>query len=240
MANVGGRRWPGERIYSHKPIIQDFVPSSAWNEDANGHYLLMDLPDFQKEQVKLHADPSGSIMVSGERLTNDKSRIIRFEQTFKLPPNSDIDQITGKFDGEILYVTVPKLVEAEKQQEVPERETENISSSSNITEEIKEESSHHHHHKDENVNRGHAEVHGKEEHERQSDKNQMCSSRVDSFDKEDVEKWAKQPSQLDWAMKILRKNKGIVVTAMIAFSLGVYVSRKFGPAAAVLEAAPFD
>ncbi|KAJ0048275.1 hypothetical protein Pint_15259 [Pistacia integerrima] len=233
MAYVGGRRWPGERSYSHKPIIQDFVPSSTWNEDANGHYLRMDLPDFQKEQVKLHADTSGSIMVSGERLTNDKSRIIRFEQTFKLPPNSDIDQITGKFDCETLYVTVPKLVEADKQQEVPERETENISSSSNITEEIKEESSHHHHHKDENVNRGHAEVHGKEEHERQSDKKQMCSSRVDSFNKEDVEKWAKQPSQLDWAMKILRKNKGIVVTAVIAFSLGVYVSRKFGRGCAI-------
>lgn len=207
--------------------------------------------DFRKDEVRLEVDTSsGNVMVSGERLTNDKSKIIRFEQTFKLPPNPDIDQITGKFDSEILFVTVPKLVQAEKQQEVPKRETENISSSSNITEEIKEEISLHQKQNDENVNSDHPQVHGKEEHhddnaklknheqERRSEKKQMDCSRVDSFSKEEVEKWAKETSQVGWAIKILKRNKGIVLTAMIAFCLGVYVSRKIG-AALTHEAASF-
>lgn len=133
-------------------------------------------------------------------------------------------------------------MQAEKQQEVPKRETENISSSSNITEEIEEEISLHQKQNDENVNSDHPQVHGKEEHhddnaklknheqERRYEKKQMDCSRVDSFSKEEVEKWAKETSQVGWAIKILKRNKGIVLTAMIAFCLGVYVSRKFGAA----------
>lgn len=64
-------------------------------------------------KLQVDIDP-GKLTVSGERLVNN-SKCIYFEQTFKLPQNSDTDNITGKFDGEILHVTVPKQEETSEE-----------------------------------------------------------------------------------------------------------------------------
>ena len=51
---------------------------------------------------------------------------------------------------------------------------------------------------------------------------------TNSFSQENVRGWEREPSNyLRSAMEMLSKNKGIVVTAMVAFSLGIFVSRKF-------------
>lgn len=46
MANIirgkGGEA--GERTRSRNHVYQEFVPSAAWSEDSNSHYLLVDLP----------------------------------------------------------------------------------------------------------------------------------------------------------------------------------------------------
>ncbi|KAK3226385.1 hypothetical protein Dsin_006247 [Dipteronia sinensis] len=101
--------------YCNAPdIVHDFVPSSRWTEDSNGHYLLVDLPDFKKEEVKLQVDPSGHVTISGEQLTSEVGSyctyIFRFHQTLTLPPDSDINRVSGNLDLErgIYYVTVPK------------------------------------------------------------------------------------------------------------------------------------
>ncbi|CAI0549364.1 unnamed protein product, partial [Linum tenue] len=68
---------------------------------------------FRKEEVSLRVDSGGKqITVAGERLLNH-NKYVYFHQTYQLPEGiSDTDRITGKFDGEILYVTVPKHVPA--------------------------------------------------------------------------------------------------------------------------------
>ncbi|KAF2311346.1 hypothetical protein GH714_021947 [Hevea brasiliensis] len=106
MANITGKR---TRSQDH--VVEEFVPSAAWTEDSHSHYLLVDLPDFRKEEVKLQVDTS-----------------------------------------------------------------------------------------------------------------------VDEFGRETIEKWGADPSSdsvVDKAMGILMKNKSILLTAVLAFSLGILVSRKF-------------
>lgn len=49
MANVGRTRRDGEKTLTNNPIVKEFVPSSGWTEDSNGHYLLVDLPGTQPE-----------------------------------------------------------------------------------------------------------------------------------------------------------------------------------------------
>lgn len=49
MANVGRTRRAGERTLTNDPMVKDFVPSSGWTEDSNGHYLLVDLPGTRTE-----------------------------------------------------------------------------------------------------------------------------------------------------------------------------------------------
>jgi hypothetical protein len=46
MAKNGGMRSGGiaDRTRSRSHVVEEWVPSSAWTEDSNGHYLLVDLP----------------------------------------------------------------------------------------------------------------------------------------------------------------------------------------------------
>ncbi|XP_040988306.1 inactive protein RESTRICTED TEV MOVEMENT 2-like isoform X2 [Juglans microcarpa x Juglans regia] len=68
---------------------------------------------FKKDELKLQVTGSGDLIISGERKVHEE-KIVYFEQTFKVPKNTEMDKTTGKFSGEILYVTVPKQVVEEK------------------------------------------------------------------------------------------------------------------------------
>lgn len=58
--------------------------------------------------MRLQVNNRGEIITSGERQTNGNKLVTRFQKTFKIPGNSVSEKITGKFQGEVLYVTVPK------------------------------------------------------------------------------------------------------------------------------------
>jgi hypothetical protein len=151
--------------------------------------------DFKKEEVKLQVDNSGQIVVSGERLVNNNSKVIHFEQKFKLPENSDTDKITGKFDGEILYVTVPKQEETSVEPEYQNTATATATATAT----------------------------GDENHRRLEEKGSMDSYRLFS------RKYWRQEDEatpLEKAMEMIKKNKGILLTAVIAFSLGIIVTRQ--------------
>ncbi|KAK7822749.1 inactive protein RESTRICTED TEV MOVEMENT 2 [Quercus suber] len=237
MENVR-RRGIGGRAPSRDHIVEEFVPYSGWTEDVNGRYLLIDLPDFKKEEVKLSIDGSGNMTATGQRQVNE-DKMVHFDQSFKLPENSDVDKISGRFDGEILYVTVPKLAVEEKR----EHETlkENVSDKAKqiehekpINDESLNRDDHHHqHHRDKPGNiHGHdsetekrsntGNIHGHvSETEKRSSRNApMC------FSKETIEGWENESGLLGSAVKMLKRNKGIVVAAVLAFSLGVLVTRK--------------
>ncbi|XP_021633930.1 inactive protein RESTRICTED TEV MOVEMENT 2 [Manihot esculenta] len=212
----------GERTRSRNHVYQEFVPSAAWTEDSNSHYLLVDLPDFKKEEVKLQVDASGQITVRGERLVNN-NKYISFEKTFKAPENSDMDNITGKFDGEILYVTLPKKVQ---RKEATNEIRENIEGGVGKDNEQEKPSS---------VGERASELETneeEEEEERKKKKERKKGSRVDEFGTETVKKWGEEDevSVVEKAMGILMKNRDILLTAAFAFSLGVLVSRKFDSA----------
>ncbi|KAJ4839661.1 hypothetical protein Tsubulata_050446 [Turnera subulata] len=208
MANLGGIRGGiGQRTRSRDHVVQEFVPSSAWTEDPDGHYLLIDLPDFQKDEVRLQVDNESNITVSGERLVNH-NKYVYFEQTYKMPENSDIDKISGKFDGEILYVTVPKLVVDKGQEPDIHAATDSAQDQNPAS-------------RDEN---------SKENGEPVGDGHQQTASKgkmnncLDSFHKVILDKLGREASPLDMAINMVKNNKALLVTAVIAFSLGVLIS----------------
>lgn len=194
MANNGGMRSGGiaDRTRSRSHVVEEWVPSSAWTEDSNGHYLLVDLPDFKKEEVKLQVDNSGQIVVSGERLVNNNSKVIYFEQKFKLPENSDTDKITGKFDGEILYVTVPKQEETSKEPDL--NQPNSTIGDQKTNNEILEE---------------------KESSGKSRDGYRLVPRKY--WGQED------EATPLEKASRMMKKNTGILLMAVLAFSLGVLV-----------------
>lgn len=172
-------------------------------------FVILILLDFKKEEVRLQVDDSGNITVSGERLVNN-NKYVYFEQTFKMPENSDIDKISGKFEGEILYVTVPKQVLEEKKEPEIGIAEDKAQQNTLVDENFNEN----------NEDHGNDELQNKEKKEMRKKRNS-----VDGFHREILKKWELEATPLERAMKVIRKNKVILITAVVAFSLGVLITR---------------
>ncbi|KAI3766811.1 hypothetical protein L2E82_16885 [Cichorium intybus] len=230
MAHLPGRTPFGDKKSSSSLTFEEFVPPSAWTEDSTHHYLLVDLPGFKRQELKLQADSQTHIVVSGERQVRE-NRYKRFEQSFELPKNADVDKITGKLDGEILYITVPKKVEQQHQEVKHEEEIEQEPSVLSVPVPVPESES-------QPESESEPEPVSDEDDE---DKKSDAYKNEEEIDKKDSEKgfgkknrrvydenWREEADlYLRVAIEKLRKNKGIVVTAIFAFSLGVLVSQKF-------------
>ncbi|BFG32714.1 hypothetical protein CerSpe_189880 [Prunus speciosa] len=78
MADVrGSTRRMGERSSSSTSTLgfrRKVVPFSEWMEDSKGHYLLLQLPNFKKGEVKVEVnDSAGHVTISGERQVNKEN-----------------------------------------------------------------------------------------------------------------------------------------------------------------------
>ncbi|CAL0307217.1 unnamed protein product [Lupinus luteus] len=210
MATARGTR-VGVRTISRNPVIEEIIPNSGWTEDPAGHYLLLDLPDFRKEEVNLQVNSSGSIIVRGDRKVNEW-KSVHFQLTFPVPEDSDADKIAGKFDAGILYVTVPKRIAKENKeseiQEIPngnvERAEEDENQELNAGNKVRDPS--------------------QNDNQRENEVQRNENAHIGDYS-EQLRKLEQEPV-LRNAVEVLRKNKGIVITAVIAFSLGILVSRK--------------
>lgn len=218
MANTRETKGCAGKKCSSTAMLEELVPPSGWSQDSDSHYLVLDLPGFKKEEVRLQVNNRGEIITSGERQTVGNKLVIRFLQTFKIPENSITEKITGKFEGEVLYVTVPKLKKDDKTRNIPKlKKDDSITKTSNIPK-LKE---------DDNITKS-SNFDGNG-----SDKN-LCKKIAEkvTFDghgiiKEDWNIAEESGVLLQSVVKNLKENRGILVTAVLAFSLGVLVSRKF-------------
>ncbi|KAF8390258.1 hypothetical protein HHK36_024783 [Tetracentron sinense] len=249
-----GRRWTGERSDSRKLTYEDFQPSFDWTHESNCHVLLVDLPGFKKEEVKLQVDNLGKVTVSGERRIT-YSRYSRFKKEFSVPEDSDIGKISGKFEGGLLFVIIPKKAierveeykeenvsakkveekniqgkpsieenpkKATKREEEPKKEKE---SAINIEEDTKQKISNNEENpKKEDIKNdlGHGiRDERKGESERYSVKEGWNRVRGMKTEKEGLE-----VGTMESVIEKISKNKQVLITAVLAFSLGFYLSRK--------------
>ncbi|TXG73476.1 hypothetical protein EZV62_002055 [Acer yangbiense] len=91
---------------------EDFTPSTGWVRELEYDTLVVYLPGFKKEQLKVQVTTLRNLRVSGERaLGNNKWN--RFSLEFPIPANYDTNEITAKFEGSSLYIKHPKVITAE-------------------------------------------------------------------------------------------------------------------------------
>jgi hypothetical protein len=66
---------------------------------------------FKKEDFRVHVDSEGRLTVIGHRkpTPGGDGKALRFHKTFQLPNTANPDTITGRFDSNVLTLTVPKL-----------------------------------------------------------------------------------------------------------------------------------
>ncbi|OVA16452.1 Alpha crystallin/Hsp20 domain [Macleaya cordata] len=86
---------------------EDFQPAFNWVREEGLDTLVLHLPGFKKEQLRVQVDSHGNMKISGERPL-DENRWSRFRKDFPIPKNCNVNEIHAKFIGGLLYVKLPK------------------------------------------------------------------------------------------------------------------------------------
>ncbi|XP_052200084.1 uncharacterized protein LOC127806685 [Diospyros lotus] len=94
------------------PLYDDFEPLCTWHREEDKDTLVVHLPEFKVDELKVFTSNRGNLKISGERpIINGKGRV-RFTKEMKILKNYDASKITAKFttDGCTLQVTLPKKI----------------------------------------------------------------------------------------------------------------------------------
>ncbi|KDP42921.1 hypothetical protein JCGZ_23863 [Jatropha curcas] len=112
-------------------VYEDFEPTAEWQLDAGHDTLLVYLPGFKKEQLKVQVTSAGKLKISGERPLDHNKRS-RFVKEIQIPLIYETEKISAKYEGGILKIKHLKSPRpASKLQE-------NLNSSSQETQENQE------------------------------------------------------------------------------------------------------
>jgi HSP20 family protein len=105
----------------------DFVPSVNTREGENAYHVELDLPGIKKEDIDVDIKDN-VITISGERKTKEEvkeddyykveSSYGRFERSFTLPENVDVENIHAESQDGVLEVIIPKM---EKPEDKPKK-----------------------------------------------------------------------------------------------------------------------
>ena len=97
--------------------VKSFTPAVNEKVDEKGYHLEIDLPGVKKENIDISVN-DGILTISGERklekkeekenYTRIESFFGRFERSFKLPNDADLDNIEAKFEDGVLKIFIPK------------------------------------------------------------------------------------------------------------------------------------
>ncbi|PKA50908.1 22.0 kDa heat shock protein [Apostasia shenzhenica] len=110
----------GARLTRPQPqrqrIYEDLRPPEEWIAGATADTLIIKLPGFTKDQLKVQIDNTGNLRTSGERPLQDGAggRWSRFQTEHRVPERCDLRGIRARFDDGILYITLPKLIAEEE------------------------------------------------------------------------------------------------------------------------------
>ena len=102
----------------------DFAPSVNTREGEHAYHVEVDLPGVKKDDINVDVKDN-IVIISGERKTKKEvkeedyykveSSYGKFERSFTLPENVDIENIHAESEDGVLEVVIPKLAKAEKQ-----------------------------------------------------------------------------------------------------------------------------
>ncbi|KAG4962100.1 hypothetical protein AAZX31_14G042800 [Glycine max] len=91
-----------------EPVNEDFLPPSDWDRQNDSDTLILMLPGFRKEQMKVQVTSNRMLRVSGGRKISD-NKLRQFRKEEPLSDYHDTKGITAKFEAGMLYVRIPKV-----------------------------------------------------------------------------------------------------------------------------------
>ncbi|KAE8037670.1 hypothetical protein FH972_010240 [Carpinus fangiana] len=100
---MAAKQQPANRVY------EDIDPQTEWAREQDHDTLILVLPGFRREQLKVQVTSTRILRVSGERCV-DNNKWRRFEKEFPIAANIDTNSITAKYEGGMLYIKHPKVM----------------------------------------------------------------------------------------------------------------------------------
>ncbi|MED6133459.1 hypothetical protein PIB30_028379 [Stylosanthes scabra] len=88
---------------------QDIEPPFDWDHEKECDTLIVALPGFKKEQLRVQVTSTRKLRLSGERKIGD-TKIRKFYKELPIPSDTDTSSIAAKFENGILYVKLPKVI----------------------------------------------------------------------------------------------------------------------------------
>ncbi len=100
----------------------DFVPTVNTREGEHAYHVELDLPGVKKEDIEVDVKDN-VVTISGERKTSSEvqeddyyrveSSYGKFERSFSLPDNVDVENIHAESADGVLEVIIPKMEKVE-------------------------------------------------------------------------------------------------------------------------------
>nr|GMD01330.1 inactive protein RESTRICTED TEV MOVEMENT 2-like [Ipomoea batatas]GMD19363.1 inactive protein RESTRICTED TEV MOVEMENT 2-like [Ipomoea batatas]GME17547.1 inactive protein RESTRICTED TEV MOVEMENT 2-like [Ipomoea batatas] len=103
-AGAGPNR-PG-RTTTVRPVYETFTPVFQRQQDEEAEKLIIYLPGFSKENIKVSTEGKTTLKVRGERLIGN-NKWNRFLEEFQAPEDCNMRGIHARFDNGILTITMP-------------------------------------------------------------------------------------------------------------------------------------
>ncbi len=107
--------------------ISAFIPKVNTREDEQNYYIDLDLPGVKKEDINIDVD-EGTLSIYGERDFKEEVKeedyykvetsFGKFQRTFSLPDNVDVDAISAATQDGVLEVTIPKKEQDSKKKKI--------------------------------------------------------------------------------------------------------------------------
>ncbi|XP_021720615.1 pollen-specific leucine-rich repeat extensin-like protein 1 [Chenopodium quinoa] len=97
------------KVANPNRVYEDYDPPFDMVPEEGCDTILIYLPGYKKEQLRVQLTTSRVLKISGERQIGD-NRWRRFHKEFQVPTNCDTKEITAKFEGGILYIRQPKII----------------------------------------------------------------------------------------------------------------------------------
>jgi HSP20 family protein len=110
------------KIYNTLPVVDNnistFTPQVNTREDEKGYYIEIDLPGVKKEDINVDLNDK-VLTISGERKFKEEVKkenyykietaFGKFERSFSIPEDADIENIEAKSENGVLEIFIPKI-----------------------------------------------------------------------------------------------------------------------------------
>ncbi|KAK4339488.1 hypothetical protein RND71_040950 [Anisodus tanguticus] len=89
-----------------RPVYLDFRPISERHQEEEAEKLLIFLPGFMKESIRVSTEGKNTVRVRGERFVGG-NKWNRFQEDYQAPDDCNLRGIHAKFENGILIITMP-------------------------------------------------------------------------------------------------------------------------------------